>query len=178
MPDEVWAQVKGAKKTIEQVINTQRDAARVKQEEHSLKLERDYLFEKANILEEGFIKTFAKQPENVEVYDIKPSGVSMGKETISISLCPDVHIEEGCLFLNLVLGINAFQPEIAKKRLNNYFINLVKLVSHHQRLLHKKAYYRAIRGYYRGRGFIHEELKQTNSNDTIRGYCLCKNLAC
>jgi len=89
--DEVWDKIKN-EISVEQAISMRKESSKSKQEENSLKSERDYLFNKANILEE--VLRLRQATENLEIYDIKPSAGSMGKETISISLLSDVHIEE------------------------------------------------------------------------------------
>lgn len=167
--DHIWGKMNGDI-SVEQAISMRKETAKTRQEENSLKSERDYLFNKANVLEE--VLRLRQATENLEIYNIKPSGGSMGKETISISLLSDVHIEEVVL-PDSVLGLNSFNPEIAKKRLDNYFINLVKLVSHHQRNYSIKKHIIGLLGDIIG-GFIHEELKQTNSMTPLEAIAFAK----
>lgn len=167
--DEIWDKMSG-EISVEQAISMRKETAKTQQEQNSLKSERDYLFNKANVLEE--VLRLRQATENLEIYDIKPSPGSMGKETISISLLSDVHIEEVVL-PDSVLGLNSFNPEIAKKRLDNYFINLVKLVSHHQRNYSIKKHIIGLLGDIIG-GFIHEELKQTNSMTPLEAIAFAK----
>jgi hypothetical protein len=96
--------------------------------------------------------------------EIIPINVSCGigqSGTTSISLLSDVHIEEVVKSAS-VLGKNEYNPEIAQKRLNNYFANLVKLITHHQKNYRIKRHIIGILGDVIS-GFIHEELRQTNS---------------
>lgn len=167
--DEIWDKIKN-EISVEQAISMRNATAKTQQEQNSLKSERDYLLSKANVLEE--VLRLRQATENVEVYEIKPSSGSMGKETISISLLSDVHIEEVVLS-DSVLGLNSFNPEIAQKRLNNYFVNLVKLVSHHQRNYSIKKHIIGLLGDIIG-GFIHEELKQTNSMTPLEAIAFAK----
>ena len=158
-------------KPIEERISDYKADIKTRQEERGLKVERDYLLDKTIALEE--ILSLRQATENVEVYDIHPTKNSLGKETVSISLLSDVHIEE-VVTADSVLGLNSYNPEIAQKRLNNYFINLVKLVNHHQKNYSIKRHILALLGDIIG-GFLHEELKQTNSMTPLEAIAFAKS---
>ena len=114
-----------------------------------------------------------RNTHDIFVYDIVQDSVTTKSETISISLLSDIHIEE-TVDSNSVLGLNEYNPVIAKKRLDNYFINLVRLVSHHQTHYHIKKHIIGLLGDVIG-GFIHEELRQTNSMTPLAAISLAKS---
>lgn len=98
-----------------------------------------------------------------EVYQIKPiirpdSGKSA---SIVISLLSDIHAEE-TVKPESVMGLNEYNPEVAKARLESYFINLTKLISHAQKNYNINELVLGCLGDFIG-GWIHEELQQTNS---------------
>lgn len=153
------------------VVSEQKEKIKQKQEISTNNSERDFLLKKIILQEE--ILGIRAATENVKIYDIVPKSSAMGKETISISLLSDVHIEEVVLS-DSVLGLNQYNPEIAKSRLDNYFINLVKLVNHHQRNYSIKKHILALLGDIIG-GFIHDELKQTNSMTPLEAISYAKS---
>lgn len=102
-----------------------------------------------------------EQTSNIEVYDISSTPKHIGAETIPIALLSDIHIEEVVL-PDSVLGLNEYNPDIAKKRLDSYFINLVKLINHHKRSYVINTAIIGLLGDVIG-GYIHDELMQTNS---------------
>lgn len=111
---------------------------------------------------------------SVEIYELKPNVSSHGKETISISLFSDFHCDEVVL-PESVMGKNEYNPEIAKKRADNYFTNLVKLISHHQKNYEIKRHIIGMLGDNIG-GFIHEELRQTNSMTPLEAISFAKSI--
>lgn len=100
-----------------------------------------------------------------DVYELRFDKVQTSKNTVAIALLSDIHFEETVKPENMV-GLNAYSPEIAKKRLENYFINLIKLLNHHKKNYEIRTLVLALLGDLIG-GWIHDELKQTNSLSPI-----------
>ena len=155
-----------------QRIAEQKAAVQNKREEKHLREERDYLLKRNTELEETL--NLRKSTADVEIYELKPLEKSGGKETVSISLFSDLHCDEVVL-PESVMGKNEYNPEIAKKRANNYFLNLVKLISHHQKNYTIKRHIIALLGDNIG-GYIHEELRQTNSMTPMEGIAFAKSV--
>lgn len=143
-----------------------------KKQDNLVKQERDFLLKKTEELES--ILELRRETESVEIYELKPIEKSGGKETVSISLFSDLHCDEVVL-PESVMGKNEYNPEIAKKRANNYFINLVKLISHHQKNYTIKRHIIGMIGDIIG-GFIHEELRQTNSMTPLQAIAFAKSV--
>lgn len=143
-----------------------------KKQDYLIKQERDFLLKKTEELES--ILELRRETESVEMYELKPIEKSGGKETVSISLFSDLHCDEVVL-PESVMGKNEYNPEIAKKRANNYFINLVKLISHHQKNYTIKRHIIGMIGDIIG-GFIHEELRQTNSMTPLQAIAFAKSV--
>lgn len=143
-----------------------------KKQDNLVKQERDFLLKKTEELES--ILELRRETESVEIYELKPIEKSGGKETVSISLFSDLHCDEVVL-PESVMGKNEYNPEVAKKRANNYFINLVKLISHHQKNYTIKRHIIGMIGDIIG-GFIHEELRQTNSMTPLQAIAFAKSV--
>lgn len=153
------------------VIERKRELDSKKQDD-LVKQERDFLLKKTEELES--ILELRRETESVEIYELKPIEKSGGKETVSISLFSDLHCDEVVL-PESVMGKNEYNPEVAKKRANNYFINLVKLISHHQKNYTIKRHIIGMIGDIIG-GFIHEELRQTNSMTPLQAIAFAKSV--
>jgi len=120
-----------------------------------------------------------QESSNVEIYKIEtnnkeqkiPTGNS---ETVTISLFSDLHCDE-VVKPESVMFKNEYNRDIAKNRVNNYFINLVKLVTHHQKNYTIKRHIIGMLGDLIG-GFIHEEMRQTNSMTPLEGLSFAKSI--
>ena len=156
----------------EQRITDQKSAIQEKRNDKLLKEERDYLLKRNSELEETL--AIKEATSNIEIYELKPIDKSMGKETVSISLFSDFHCDETVL-PESVMHKNQYNPEIARKRADNYFINLVKLINHHQKNYSIKRHIIGMLGDNIG-GFIHEELRQTNSMTPMEGISFAKSV--
>ena len=141
------------------MVSERNEKAKKKIKEKQIEGQLEYLIQRNAILEETL--GIKQATADVEIYELKPLEKSGGKETVSISLFSDFHCDEVVL-PESVMGKNEYNPEIAKKRANNYFLNLVKLISHHQKNYTIKRHIIALLGDNIG-GYIHEELRQTNS---------------
>lgn len=110
---------------------------------------------------EAIVKT--REVCTAEVYDIIPtSNPNSGKSTsVVIALLSDVHIDE-TVKPETVMGLNEYNAEIGKERVESFFINLAKLISHSQKNYNINELILAGLGDFIG-GWIHEELQQTNS---------------
>lgn len=140
----------------------------------SIKIEQEV---KADISdEEAKIKEIIRlreESKDIVLYDLAPIKATHNSDSISVSLLSDVHIDE-MVTKDSTLGKNEYNKAIAKDRLDNYFINLVKSVSHHQRNYNIKTHILGILGDIIG-GYIHEELKQTNTMSPLEAISLAKS---
>lgn len=103
-----------------------------------------------------------KKNIKIEVYDIVPkeSDKSGKSQSVAIALASDWHVDE-VVNPESIMELNEFNQEIAKKRINNFFINFCKLTSHAQRSYNIHEAIIAFLGDIIS-GWIHEELQQTN----------------
>ena len=154
------------------LVAEMQSSEKIKRKEKQIKLERDYLLQRNIDLEDTL--AIREATANVEIYELKPLGKASGKETISISLFSDFHCDEVVL-PESVMGLNEYNPAIARKRADSYFINLVKLISHHQKNYSIKRHIIGMLGDNIG-GFIHEELRQTNSMTPMEGISFAKSV--
>jgi len=111
---------------------------------------------------------------SIKPYEIKFDHKPTSKETVSISLFSDWHCDE-VVEPESVMFKNEYNKEIAQRRAENYFINLVKLVSHHQKNYQINRHVLAFLGDNIG-GFIHEELRQTNSMTPLEAIDFAKTV--
>lgn len=152
--------------TDEQIQNnvmSKIEGSRAKRENTSLK---KILEDKQNeILSLNEALSIRDLSRDVDFYKIQFNQEPSSKETVSISLLSDIHGDE-TVERESVLGLNEYNPSICETRLNNYFANLVKLISHHQKNYHINKHILAILGDVIG-GWIHPELQQTNSKTPI-----------
>lgn len=145
--------------TKAEVLQEKLDGQRVAKEDKSLEVLIKQQREEIEKLQ-GIIN-IRKETSDIEIYSIDFDTKPTSKDTVSISLLSDIHIDE-VVNKESVLNLNEYNPEIAKKRIDNYFINLVKLVHHHQKNYKINRHILAILGDIIG-GYIHPELEQTNS---------------
>ena len=110
---------------------------------------------------EAIIKT--RENCSAEVYQIQPTSNPNSGKSIStvIALLSDVHGDE-IVKPETVMGLNEYNPTVCKARLEGYFLNLVKLISHAQKNYNINEVILGMLGDFIG-GWIHEELQQTNS---------------
>ena len=144
-----------------------------KETEDTNAFKRELLKQQEEIDRLNGILDIRKNTHDVFVYDIVRDSVTTKSETVSISLLSDIHIEE-TVDSDSVLGLNEYNPTIAQKRLDNYFINLVRLVSHHQTHYNIKKHIIGLLGDVIG-GFIHEELRQTNAMTPLAAISFAKS---
>ena len=113
-----------------------------------------------------------KQKGSYEIYPIITTKSNEERVTIPIILASDWHIDE-VVEKNSVLGKNEFNIDIAKKRIDNFFANIVKLINHHQSHYDINEIVFSFLGDGIG-GWIHDELSQTNSMTPDRGIYMLK----
>lgn len=111
---------------------------------------------------------------NIKPYEIKLEHEPTSKDTVSISLFSDWHCDE-VVEAESVMFKNEYNKDVAKKRAENYFINLVKLITHHQKNYRIKRHVLALLGDNIG-GYIHEELRQTNSMSPLEAIAFAKTI--
>jgi len=161
-----------AETDYQQIVADKKEAVKDKRKESQIKGQIDYLLKRNAVLEDTL--AIKEATANVEIYELKPLSKSSGKETVSISLFSDFHCDEVVLSES-VMGLNEYNPAVAKKRADNYFINLVKLINHHQKNYVIKRHIIGMLGDNIG-GFIHEELRQTNSMTPMEGISFAKSV--
>lgn len=81
-------------------------------------------------------------------------------EATPIALLSDIHVEEK-VDPETVEGLNEYNPDIAEKRLNKYFQNLLDLINKERKDVKIKNLVLALLGD-NITGYIHEELKENN----------------
>lgn len=116
-----------------------------------------------------------KKNSNVEIYDITPKKYESKSKHSSVAICllSDVHIEE-VVAKETVIGLNEFNPEIAKSRLDAFFTNSAKLISHDQRSYDINEVVLGCLGDIIG-NWIHDELMQTNSMSPLAAISFAKS---
>ena len=117
-----------------------------------------------------------KANSNVEVYDLTPAQNSEHNksQSVAIFLLSDTHIEE-VVDAQTVLGLNEYNPEIAKQRMDAFFVNAAKLTSHAQRSYHIDEVTLGCLGDIIG-NWIHEELMQTNAMSPLEAISAAKSM--
>lgn len=117
-----------------------------------------------------------KANSNVEVYDLTPAQNSehSKSQSVAIFLLSDTHIEE-VVDAQTVLGLNEYNPEIAKQRMDAFFVNAAKLTSHAQRSYNIDEVTLGCLGDIIG-NWIHEELMQTNAMSPLEAISAAKSM--
>jgi hypothetical protein len=80
---------------------------------------------------------------------------------VAIAILSDVHVEE-TVTLEMTNGINEYNPEISKVRVDNFFSNLLKLVEKERTHSDINTLVLGLLGDFIT-GYIHEDLKESNS---------------
>jgi len=115
---------------------------------------------------------FSMKNTNVQIYDILPKPHEHHEST-AICLLSDVHIEE-TVSKEAVLGLNEYNTEIAKIRIDNFFRSSAKLITHAQRSYNMPSVVLGVLGDMIS-GYIHEELMQTNGLTPLEAVGLVKS---
>lgn len=111
----------------------------------------------------------------VEAYELIPKNESnSSKETVAIACLSDIHIEEAVL-LESIMHLNEYNQEVAKKRLENFFINLTKLIHHHQKNYQINKLILAILGDIIS-NWLHDSLKQTNNKSPTEALLMASSI--
>jgi len=112
---------------------------------------------------------------NVELYKIEQPESDGTSQSIPIFLLSDIHFEE-IIKKESVLGLNEYNPEIAKQRIDSYFRNMVKLTAHAQRSYHGMS--QMVIGVLGDliNNYIHEELQQTNAMSPLEAISTVKSI--
>lgn len=112
---------------------------------------------------------------SVELYKIEQPKSDGTSQSIPIFLLSDIHFEE-IIKKESVLGLNEYNPEIAKQRLDSYFRNVVKLTAHAQRSYHGMSH--MVIGILGDliNNYIHEELQQTNAMSPLEAISTVKQI--
>lgn len=110
----------------------------------------------------------------VEIHDIAPCSKSTQSESVAIVLLSDAHIEEE-VKSESVLGLNEYNLAIAQERMDSFFSNAVKLITHAQRSYNINHVVLACLGDIIG-NWIHEELMQTNSMSPLEAISTAKSM--
>ena len=110
----------------------------------------------------------------VEIHEIQPPTSDPGRQTIPIVQFSDWHIDEN-VRKDSVLGLNEYNPEIAKERADSTVFQMCKIISHHQAKYNINSVLIALLGDFIG-GWIHDELMQTNSQAPLKAIRTARNL--
>lgn len=112
---------------------------------------------------------------DIELYELSGSEeATSGKDTVAIALLSDVHVTETVL-PESVMYLNEYNLDVAKKRLDKFFLNLVKLINHHQKNYRINRLILGFLGDFIS-GWIHEELQQTNEGSPIDSLQFTQNI--
>ena len=112
---------------------------------------------------------------NVETYKIAPREKSNGRSrAIAITLASDWHYEEP-IKLSQTNGLNKFNTEIAKDRIENYFKVVSKLIEVHNKEYQIDDLVLALLGDFIS-GSIHDDLKEANDIQPTQAIWEVQNL--
>lgn len=130
------------------------------------------LYDNTNIDIEGYneyLKTKNISELPFEKYDFKFAKKKSGNK-YAIALFSDAHIEE-TVDSNSVLGLNEYNLDIAKKRVERYFVNLAEALNNDDV---DDLIFASLGDTISG--FIHDELSQTNSCSPLEATFIAQNL--
>lgn len=102
-----------------------------------------------------------KLNSDTTIHKIEPSTTGGQSRSVAIVLLSDTHVEE-VVAPDSVLGLNSYNPEIAKQRMDAFFANTCKLITHDQRSYNINHVILSCLGDLIG-GYLHPELEQTNA---------------
>jgi len=117
-----------------------------------------------------------RKASKAEVYEIKPierDGCGQS-QSVAIVLLSDAHVEE-VVELESVLGCNEYNPAIAKARMDAFFVNSAKIISHDQRSYTINHVVLGCLGDMIG-NWIHDELMQTNAMSPLEAITFAKSM--
>jgi len=101
------------------------------------------------------------QNDNIDDYELKiTKKKESDREGTAFGILSDIHIEER-VEREVVNGLNEYNPEIAKERVNNFFVRLLKLINKERQSIKIDKLVLALLGD-NITGYIHEDLKETN----------------
>jgi hypothetical protein len=123
------------------------------------KAKADFLAEENSKLKKLLTLDEAFSEHNFKEYSFK-SSPGKKSEATAIALLSDIHAEER-VDKQTVNGLNEFNPDICKKRVINYFVNLRKLIDKERQDVEISKLVLALLGD-NIHGFIHTEYMQTN----------------
>jgi len=109
-----------------------------------------------------------------KIYDITLARRKGSDNSVAIGLLGDAHID-AVVKKESVAGLNEYNPEVAKRRMMNFFYMFAKLVTHAQRSYNMRQVVLGILGDIIN-GWIHEELVQTNSMKPMEAISMAKSL--
>jgi len=95
-------------------------------------------------------------------------------EVVPICLLSDAHVEER-VDKQSVNGLNEYNPDIAKDRLNNYFINVLKLINNERQNSTVDTMVLGILGDMIS-GYIHEELMESNYLSPVQAIIFAQDI--
>jgi len=132
----------------------------------------DYVTEN-KILREAVIKQQAKLEQlesildikesitDVELYEIKPLDEETEEDTTAVALLSNLHYEMTVL-KESVMGLNEYNPAIAKQRIETFFVKLVDAINHNKEHLKVRRLILGFLGDFIN-GWLRSEAEQTNS---------------
>lgn len=106
----------------------------------------------------------------LQINKVKPKK----REAVAFSMLSDVHIEE-TVEKEVVNGMNEYDPTIAKQRVENYFQRLLTRINNDRKTITIDTLVLGLLGDFIT-GYIHEELKESNSMSPTESTLFIKNI--
>lgn len=105
-------------------------------------------------------ETLLKIKNDSNVYKLETTENNSENEAVAIAILSDIHFEEH-VDPATIDGLNEYNTDIARIRLNNYFLNLLKQVNNERKNIKIDTLVLGFLGDFIT-GYIHEELKESN----------------
>lgn len=145
--------------TVEESIEEDKRIKNLQSKNADYKIKYEHLLKQVD-KKDRIIDLHTELSKIVSVNPIKVNK-SLGKSQATVlTALSDVHIEQRIDKMS-VNGLNEYNPDIAKKRINSYFVNLIKLIKKERQDVVIKNLVLALLGD-NIHGLIHEEYIQTN----------------
>lgn len=161
--------------TIEEKIEKRVEYVKSSYENASIKQEAKALALKVFELQRDIELAFRVKNHDPEKFQILPTKHLKAQAT-AIVQWSDWHVDE-MVKASVVNNKNEYNPEIAKQRANNLFVNTLKLTDTQRSSIPIEDCIIQLGGDFIG-GYLHPELEQTNSMSPIEGLLFGKDLLC
>lgn len=125
------------------------------------KKNQDLLKEVETVYEKlDFVLGISQEVDDIKIRKIVPTKSTKVHEATAFAILSDVHIEER-VDLDVTDGLNEYNPQIAKERLDKFFVNCLKLVNKERHSVNIDNLVLGLLGD-NITGYIHEELRESN----------------